>query len=188
MGAEPEKQLLKKYRLTVEDYHRMGETGILSEDKRVELLHGEIIEMRPINSPHAGMVKKLNRLLSKLFGEQYIISVQDPIELGPDSEPEPDIAVLKMRADLYSDAHPRAEDVLLVIEVAGSSLQKDRQVKMPLYAEAGIPEAWVIDLEGKAIEVYSSPSPAGYSRIDIYRPGDALQTGMVKGIEVGTVL
>ncbi|MCB0609467.1 MAG: Uma2 family endonuclease, partial [Lewinella sp.] len=106
----------------------------------------------------------------------------------PDSEPEPDIAVLKMRSDLYSDAHPRAEDILLVIEVAGSSLQKDRQVKMPLYAEAGIPEAWVIDLEGKTIEVYSSPAPEGYSRIDIYRRGDVLETGMVKSVEAGQIL
>ena len=188
MGAEPEKPLLKKYRLTVEDYHRMGETGILSEDTRVELLHGEIIERSPINSPHAGAVNKLNKLLSKLFGDQAVISVQNPIELGPDSEPEPDIAVLKMRSDLYSDAHPRAEDILLVIEVAGSSLQKDRQVKMPLYAEAGIPEAWVIDLEGKTIEVYSSPTPEGYSRIDIYRRGDVLETGMVKSVEAGQIL
>ncbi len=188
MGAEPEKPLLKKYRLTVEDYHRVGETGILSEDTRVELLYGEIIERSPINSPHAGMVNKLNRLLNQLLGAQFIISVQDPIVLGPDSEPEPDIAVLKMRSDLYSEAHPRAEDVLLVIEVAGSSLQKDRQVKMPLYAEAGIPEAWVIDLEGKTIEVYSSPTPEGYSRIDIYRRGDVLETGMVKSVEAGQLL
>jgi len=122
---------LVRHRFTVEEYHRMGQAGILSEDDRVELIEGEIVEMAPVGSRHAACVKRLNALLSRRAGGRALVSVQDPIRLGEHSEPQPDLALLKPREDFYAAAHPGPEDVLLVIEVAETSLEYDREVKLP---------------------------------------------------------
>jgi len=179
---------LKKYHFTVEEYHRMGEAGIIAPGRRVELIRGEIIEMSPINSLHAGTVKLLNRLLSPLLGEDYIVSVQDPVELDRYSEPEPDLAILKYRKDLYTQSHPKPSDVLLIIEVADSSLEKDREIKLPLYAAAGIEEAWTINLQDQQIEVNTEPTAKGYSNKHIYRKGDIITHSLIGKLEVDRVL
>lgn len=153
---------IAKRLLTVSDYHKMAESGILDEDERVELIHGEIIEMSPIGSKHAGHVKRINALLSRLLGNQLIISIQDPVVIGEHSEPEPDIAILRYRDDFYTDRHPRPEDVLLIIEVADSSVDYDREIKIPLFASAQIPECWIINLEENKIEVYKKPQNGTY--------------------------
>ncbi len=119
---------IRRHRFNVADYHRMGEAGILNEDDRVELIDGEIIEMTPIGSPHGGRVKQLNYLLTRAVGEEAIIAAQDPVILGDRSEPEPDLALLRPRADFYKESHPQPDDVLLLIEVADTSLEKDCQV------------------------------------------------------------
>ncbi len=179
---------VQRYRFTVEQYHRMGELGLFAAAPRVELIHGEIIEMSPINSPHSGAVNRLNRLLNALLGETALISVQNPVAITSHSEPEPDVAVLRVRADFYANAHPKPEEVLLVIEVADTSAEKDRQIKLPLYAAAGIPEAWLVDLNASAVEVHTQPSAQGYSNIQIFRHGDVIHTPTVDSLATEAIL
>jgi Uma2 family endonuclease len=155
----------------VADYHRMGQADIFSVNDRVELIEGEIIDMAPIGSPHAGTVKFLANALRVAVGGRAVISVQDPVFLDRYSEPEPDIALLKPRDDFYRTAHPRPEDVLLIIEVADTTLRYDREVKAPLYARHGIPELWLVDLENRCLEVFRAPVEAGYQQVqNIERP------------------
>ena len=163
-----------RHRFTVEEYHKMAQVGILGEDDRVELIEGEIVEMPPIGSRHAACVNRLNRLLSAKVGGRAIVSVQNPIHLSERSEPQPDLALLKPRPDFYAAAHPRPEDVLLMIEVAEASVDYDREVKMPLYAQAGIPEVWLVDLQGEFIEVHRRPSARGYGEVRQARRGERL--------------
>jgi Uma2 family endonuclease len=138
-------QVLRR-RFTVEQYHRMAEAGIFADGDRVELIEGEIIEMIPIGSRHAAWVDRLNDLLTSAIERRAIVRVQSPIWLGSHSEPQPDLAVLRRRADFYLDAHPQPGDVHLVIEVADTSADFDRTVKIPLYGRMGIPEAWLVDI------------------------------------------
>ena len=152
-------------KFTVYDFHRMGEAGILSEDDRVELLEGEIIEMTPIGSRHAACVSRLNRILTSQLGPTAIVSVQNPIRLNDRSEPQPDIALLKPRPDFYAEAHPKPDDILLVIEVADTSVELDRETKLPLYAKAGIPEVWIVALTQRSVEIYRQPDAQGYNSI-----------------------
>lgn len=153
-----------RHRFTVDEFHRMSETGVLGEDDRVELLDGEIVDMTPIGSRHAGCVKSLNALLTSSLGRRAIVAVQDPVVLGPRSEPQPDLLVLRFRPDFYRTSHPRPEDVLLAIEVAETSLEFERTVKLPLYARAGLPEVWLVDLAGQTIAVHRDPAGSAYRR------------------------
>lgn len=143
---------------TVDEYHRMVEAGILSEDDGVELIEGEIITMSPIGSQHAACVKKLHALLHRQVQQRAILGAQDPVRLDEYSEPEPDIALLKRRDDYYARSHPTPEDVFLIIEVAETFAEYDRRIKLPLYARAGIPEVWLVNLPERIVEVYSEPS------------------------------
>ena len=153
---------LHRHRLSVEDYHRMAQAGILGEDSRVELIEGEIIDMAPIGSRHAAAVKRLVRLLDRAVGDAAIVSVQDPVLLGRHSEPQPDIALLRPREDFYKSAHPGLRDVLLIIEVADASLRYDREIKVPLYARHGIVETWLVDLVNNTLVQFREPQDEGY--------------------------
>ncbi|PYT08764.1 MAG: Uma2 family endonuclease [Acidobacteria bacterium] len=166
-------QYHKRY-FNVDEYYRMAEVGLLSEDDRVELIEGEIIEMSPIASTHGGTVKRSSNFLNRKLGDVVIVSVQDPIRLDDFSEPQPDLALLKPRKDFYSKAHPIAEDVLVVIEVADTSLAYDRNVKLPLYARAGIPESWLIVLAKEVIEIHSQPRNGKYQKIQRLKRGRTL--------------
>ncbi|HEY4688929.1 MAG TPA: Uma2 family endonuclease [Anaerolineae bacterium] len=165
---------LQRRLLTVEDYHLLIRAGSLGEDDRLELIEGEIIEMSPISPEHAARVKRLNRLFAHLLGKRALISVQDPIQLHAHSEPQPDLALLRLRDDDYAESHPGPNDVLLVVEVAETSASYDRDVKMPLYARAGIPEAWLVSLADQWIEVHQEPSPAGYLSMRKALPGSSV--------------
>ena len=144
----------------------MGETGILSEDDRVELLAGEVVEMSPIGPLHAGTVGRLTMLFSSHLGQRAIVWVQNPVQLrAEDSEPQPDIALLHLRADFYTSAHPAVQDVYLVVEVADTTVEKDRHVKFPIYARAGVSEAWLLDVEAQCLEVHRHPGPDGYQDV-----------------------
>ncbi|MBI2371725.1 MAG: Uma2 family endonuclease [Deltaproteobacteria bacterium] len=167
---------LPRRRLTVEDFHRMAQAGILTEDDRVELLDGELIEMTPIGSRHAGCVNRLNRAFAQRVGDRALVSVQNPIRIAEHSEPQPDMALLRPRADFYAQGHPEPQDVLLVVEVAETSLEVDREVKVPLYGKAGIPEVWLVDLAEGCVEVYRTPTPHGYAERQRMRPGQQLST------------
>ena len=179
---------LKAYRFTTEEYHQMGEAGILSEEMRVELINGVIVEMSPSKSPHAGVVKILGKILNKRLGEEYIISIQDPINIEPYSEPEPDLAVLVYRKDFYTKSHPTPKEVILVIEVADTSLEKDRQAKLPLYAEAGIAEVWIINLQDKQVEIYREPGNGAYIKSTICHKTEAVQHQLIGEIKVDAII
>lgn len=159
---------------TVDEYHRMAQAGIFSEDDRVELLKGEIVTMAPIGSRHQACVDRLTGLLSLQVARRAIVRVQGPVRLDEHSEPQPDVALLKNQAAYYAQAHPRPDDVLLVIEVAETSAEADRDIKVPLYARAGIPEVWLVDLSGECIEVFQKASPQGYQEVRRVRRGDRL--------------
>ena len=172
----------RPHRFTVADYHRMAEAGILNEDSRVELIQGQIVDMAAIGAPHLGMVNRLNRLLSAVLAGSAVISVQNPVRLDDASEPEPDVAVLKPRVDDYGTATPRAADVLLLIEVADTSLSHDRDVKAPLYAEGGIAEYWIVDLAGPAVEVHRQPRNGRYAQVQRVGPERVLDISMLPGV------
>lgn len=154
---------------TVQEYHRMAKAGLFTEDDRVELIEGDILEMSPIGSRHAACVKRLIRLLDRRVGERAIVAAQDPIQLGHSSEPQPDVALLKPRSDFYAAHHPGPADALLLVEVSDSRMAYDREVKLPLYARYGIPEVWLVDLEAQVVEVYRMPGPEGYREVRQYR-------------------
>lgn len=172
-SVEEHKAPLSRHRLTVADFHKMGEIGILDQNARVELLEGEMADMPPIGSLHAGVVKLLIRLLTLAVGKTAIVDAQNPVVLDEHSEPQSDIALLKPRADFYTKAHPGPKDVLLLIEVADSSAHYDRSVKIPLYARAHIAEVWLVDLLQKRLEIYRLPRPeyGDYQRIEHCRDG-----------------
>ena len=143
-----------RHQFTVKQFHQMAEFGILSENERVELIRGEMIDMSPIGRRHAGCVNRLVNLLIQLLGKRIILAPQNPVELNETSEPQPDIALLKPRPDFYRNSHPQPEDIFLLIEVADTTVKYDREVKIPLYAEANIPEVWLVDVNQEIIEVY----------------------------------
>jgi Uma2 family endonuclease len=155
------------HRLTVAAYRRMGEVGILGPELRTELVDGEIVEMTPIGATHGGTVKLLSNLLKEAVGTAATLSVQDPVELSEHSELQPDIMLLQPRADYYRSAHPKPEDVLLAIEVADTTLRYDRDVKLPLYAKAGIREAWLVNLSARELSVYRGASATGYEHVTV---------------------
>ena len=145
----------RKRALTVHDYHRMGEAGILPADARMELIDGEIIDMVPIGSRHASLVSRLCRTLERKVGERALVWPQNPIRLGDLSEPEPDVSLLRPREDAYARAHPTADDVLLLIEVSDSTLVYDHRVKLPLYARHGIADVWIVDVDARRLDTFS---------------------------------
>jgi Uma2 family endonuclease len=147
------------------EYHRMGEVGILKETDRVELIRGEIVEMSPIGRRHYAFVNNLTRLLILALGDRAIVAVQGPIALADDTEPDPDIAVIRRRATSYKEREAFAEDAFLLIEVAESSLAYDRTTKLRLYAGAGIPEYWVVDCGAESIEIHRTPHADGYREV-----------------------
>ena len=180
---------VKKRLLTVEEYHKMGKAGILRE-KGIELINGEIIEKSPIGSKHAAVVNLLNEILFEKPGkEDAIISIQNPVQLSDLSEPEPDIAILKRTKDRYYYQLPKAKDALLVIEVADTSVEYDREIKLPLYAESGIPEFWLINLEDNVIEVHREPMGNAYKFRELLRAGDVAEArGLELSIPVAEIL
>lgn len=148
--------------VTVHTYHRIGELGLLDVTQRTELIEARIISMAPIGSEHADWVDRLNRFFSKTLPDEITVRVQNPLYLNTINEPEPDIALLRPRAQPYREAHPRSEDVLLIIEVADSCLRYDHDVKVPLYAQHAIPEVWLLDIANNRLEVFREPIEGEY--------------------------
>ena len=149
----------------------MAEVGILKPDDRVELLDGDIIPMAPMSSRHAAAIRKIAELFQRLIQGRALVSVQCPVRLDEYSEPQPDIALLRTDVSSYADAHPGPADVLLLIEVAQSSLAYDRDIKIPQYARAGIGEVWMVNLELQQVEVFRDSAPLGYGARTVSRRG-----------------
>lgn len=155
---------------TAAEYYRMAEVGILAEDDRVELIEGEILEMSPIGVRHAAVIDKVAALVrDRVSG--VIVRVQNPVHLSERSEPQPDLLLLRAREDFYSTAHPRPQDVLLLIEVADSSVMYDRNLKIPLYARSGVREVWLVDLVTNAVEVHATPATGAYTHVQRFERG-----------------
>ena len=173
-----------KRKLTADEYQRMAAAGILHEDERVELLDGELYEMAPIGDDHIGGVNSLTFFFSRRVGDQAIVSVQNPIRLSNYSEPEPDIALLRPRADFYRTGKARPEDVLLLVEVASSSLDYDRSMKLPRYAAAGIAEVWIVNLVEQYIEVYRDPGVDGYATRTLHTRGATLTPAALPAVTI----
>ena len=171
----PALDMPKKRLFTRKEYHAMGEAGILRHEERVELLEGEIIVMAPPGIPHLTRVDRLTHIFLPLgIQRRAIIRVQNPSVTTQFSEFQPDITLLAFRDDFYESGHPRPQDILLLVEVADSSLGYDRNLKLPRYAEFGVPEVWIANLRDDRIESYTDPSPEGYRASRIYRPGDTI--------------
>ncbi len=172
-------------RFTVDEYLKMVETGILNEDDRVELLDGEIVEMTPIGRSHAVSVAALNRALVTGIGSRAVVWCQGPIRLSALSQPEPDLALLRLRPVSYRDADAEPRDVLLLIEVSDSSIRRDRELKLPLYARAGIQEYWIVGIQEGSVEVYTSPSASSYVSVQRFRRGDVVSPSAFPDLRIG---
>lgn len=164
---------------TADEYHHMAEVGILHEDDRVELIDGEIVAMSPIGSRQATCVNRIVSVLQQRVGIEFIMSVQNSICLNDASEPQPDVAVLRSRADYYADPLPMPSDVLLLMEVADTSLNYDQHVKLPRYAEAGIAALWIVDVARSMLTRYTDPRQSFYANQQHAQRGDALQASVL---------
>jgi len=163
-------QPVRRHKLSVEDFHKLGEAGVLNAEARVELFNGELVDMAPIGDWHAGVVAALTELLVKQAG-QTTVWIQNPVRFTDDTELQPDVTLLRRREDFYRSATPTPSDVLLLIEVADTTLAYDRGPKLDLYSRHGILEVWIANLPDRQLEVFRDPSPEGYRARTQYGPG-----------------
>jgi len=155
-------EAVQRYRFTVDQYHRMDEVGVFPPDCRVELVDGEIFEMSPINPWHSGVVNRLTHRFVIGLRDRAVVHVQNPTIVDRHSEPQPDLMLLRPRADFYDSAHPTPRDTLLVVEVSETSLAHDRLRKLPLYCRRGVAEVWIVNRRADAVDVARGPSRGGY--------------------------
>ena len=174
----------RRHRITVDEYHRMAEVGLLAPDARVELIDGEIIDMPPIGKEHTSVVDQLNRLFVRAVGDEAIVRVQGSVRLGRMSEPEPDLVLLRSRADFYRSRFATGTDTLLVIEVSDSTLRYDRDVKIPLYARNGVPEVWIVDLQNDQLLVYGELESGKYRSHAVVGRPDRTELTALPGVSV----
>jgi Uma2 family endonuclease len=173
---------VERHHFNVDEYYRMGAAGIFSEDDRVELIEGEVIRMSPIGSRHAACVARLTRLFSRKSEDEAIVWIQNPIRLDEYSEPQPDLALLHPRDDFYAEDHPTPADVLLLVEVADTSIEYDRVIKVPLYARAGIMEVWLVDLTRDTVELYAQPLNGAYQISQQAARGESLTSSSIPAL------
>jgi Uma2 family endonuclease len=182
--SNPAIQFPQRHPITVREYFYMGEKGVLDPDARIELIEGELFDMSPIGPPHSSKVNRIIRLFSKVAGEKAIVSAQNPVILGDISAPQPDLALLRWREDFYEQAHPGPEDILVLVEVADSSLAHDRDRKLPLYARFSVPEVWLVDVMSEYLDVHRDPQEGAYRTV--FRVKDLSSVGIaaLPGIEL----
>jgi Uma2 family endonuclease len=173
-----------RHRLTRRDYYRMGEAGILGENDRVELLEGQLVDMSPVGPRHAIVTGNLNELLVTGFAGRALTRCQDPVVLDDGSEPQPDFALVQRPWRGYPNTHPAPGDILLLIEVADSSLDFDRTVKLELYARAGIREVWIVDLTTDGVMVHRHPSGGGYGSVVRVEAPEVLDVEALPGVTI----
>jgi Uma2 family endonuclease len=161
--------LARRYLLEVDRYEQMVEAGIFTPDDKIELIEGELVNKMPIGRKHAARVKRIARFFTLRFSERMLVGVQDPVRLAY-SEPEPDIALLRLRDDFYESGHPTPADILLIIEVADSTVRSDRQAKIPIYARNNIAEVWLLDADKNRLEIYANPVNGEYQSVRLVAP------------------
>lgn len=169
-------------RFRVEEFRKMMEAGILPEESGWEILDGFLIDKIKIGSRSAGTIKKVARIFGQLVGNSTLLSIHNPIHLNQYNEPEPDIALLKPRADFYAESHPTPADVLLLVEVSDSTVEYDREIKKKLYAEAGIQEFWLVDLKNDTIEVYTQPKNGNYYSARILEAEETIKSTTIENL------
>ena len=174
-----------RHKLDVDAYHHMGEAGIFGHEARIELIDGDLIDMAPIGQAHAGIVNRLNQAFVIACRDRAIVSPQNPVRLNRYSEPQPDLAILKPRPDFYTTGEPPGPaDVLLLVEVADTSLRFDQTTKLPLYARAGIPELWIVDLKRRVLQSYRMPDADQYTQTAEHHPGVQLALSLAPDVVV----
>jgi Uma2 family endonuclease len=184
MGIADSPAVLQRHRLTVDEYHRMAEAGVLAADAHVELIEGEVVDMAPMKSRHASVVARLLAALQRAVGDKALVWCQLPLHLGPRSEPEPDLMLLRPRADFYAPAHPTADDVLLLIEVSDSTLDYDRSVKLPLYAKHRVAEVWIVDLDNNVARFFRHGDGTAYTDITASETPRATPVAALPGVTI----
>lgn len=182
LAGSPIPQSPPLLRISCDQYHEMIRSGFLKEDSRTELIDGYLFTKMSIGSLHSAVVSKLERFLHRILNDDVIVRGQNPITIHEYSEPEPDVVVAKYRDDFYASRHPYPEDVLLVVEVADTSLSFDREAKVPLYASCGIQETWLVDLTAHEITVYRKPDGARYTERSVFRSADVLPVPGTNGV------
>lgn len=175
---------VRRHSFTIDEFAKMGEIGIFTEDDRVELIDGQVRELPRITPLHAAIVTRLNAALIKLLKRSAIVHPQNPVQLDLHNETLPDIAIIKARGDYYKTAHPGPGDTLLVIEAADSSLAYDLNEKTPLYAKSMIPEVWIVDLQAEVVRVFTQPGPGGYANESVMQRGSTITSASVEGLRV----
>ncbi len=180
----------RPFRYTLDRYHEAIEAGVLTENDRIELIHGELIEKMSIGKPHRDCVDRLNTYFTTRYIQTHICAVQNPVTLAPDSEPEPDYALVIRESYSQRSGNPEPPDIPLVIEVADSSLPFDREVKAPLYAAAGILEYWIINLKHDQVEVYTQPNTTTgvYDSIQRFGKGSSFASPFCGDVTVAELL
>jgi Uma2 family endonuclease len=184
MGIADSPSVLQRHRLTVDEYYRMAEAGVLAPGARVELIEGEVVDMAPIGTWHASTVKKLIALLSAATQGHAIVAVQDPLRLSDASEPQPDLMLLRPRTDFYAQAHPGPADVLLLIEVSDSTAAYDRGIKLDLYAKHGVAEVWIVDLDNNVVRFFRHGDGTAYTDITATETPRATPVAALPGISI----
>ncbi|MGB8509238.1 MAG: Uma2 family endonuclease [Pyrinomonadaceae bacterium] len=177
------RKLAKRW-ISADEYERMGEAGVFGDGARLELMEGEIYAMSPTGSSHAACVDSLALIFNEFAQRHFIVRVQNPIRLNDFSEPQPDVAIVRWRDDFYRNAHPTPADVLLVVEVADSTVETDRTVKMPLYAKAGIAEAWLVNLPESRVEIFSDPAGGAYQTIKHVGRDEEAQSVSIQNLSI----
>ena len=162
----------------------MAKSGILTEEDRVELIRGEIVEMSPIGRRRAACVRRLVKLFSEKLSQRAIVDTQNPVELSDRSEPQPDVVLLQPHPDFYEAGHPQPQDIFLLVEVADTTVETDRNVKIPLYAEGGISEVWLVDINEQCIEIYRDPLSTGYQSVQKFQRGQTLSIQAFPDIDI----
>jgi Uma2 family endonuclease len=160
--------------LTVADYHQMVESGILSADERVELVEGQLYQMAAKGTAHSAAVTRIDRILADRLGDAVLLRFQDPVLLSNVSEPEPDVAVVQPDRLDYEERHPGPGDILLLIEVADTTVKRDLEIKAPAYGRAGVVETWVLDVSGRCLHVFREPGPKGYGLKWVVTDGESI--------------
>lgn len=180
MNVQPQPMRL---RFSVDEYYQMIELGLLKNYEKAEIIEGELIQKMPIGDRHAFAVDTLNRFFIKNVSDDILVRIQNPVRLTDYNEPEPDITLADL-TKFDGKRHPRPAETLLIVEVSDSTLKYDRDTKLALYAEAEIPEVWIVNLKNNIVEIHQKPSVGIYQLAQIYKRGEIIKSATLPNLEI----